>query len=207
MGERRADGERGVGDATGDDDLRAGEQRVGDRLGAEVGVGADHRRQHVVDAGRFAEGRAQQRPLLGGAEVVAFDHRDPRRREAELGGEGGDAACRAARIGGAEVADDADAVREAAREHRPQQLVEQRLVAVLGIDAARQLGQREGALGQALEDQERRPAGGDQRVDHRAGRVGAVAGEAGGAADAKGRGVRVGSGFHRRDSRVARLDP
>jgi hypothetical protein len=128
---------------------------------------------------------AKHRPLLGGADVVAFDHGDPRRREAELGRERGDAACRAARVGGAEVADDADAVLEATRQHRPEQLVEQRLVAALGVAAAGELRQREGALGEAFEDEERRAAGGDQRVDHRARGVGAVAGEAGGAADAK----------------------
>ena len=39
--ERRADGERRIGDAAADHDLRAGLKRGGDRLGAEVGVGAD----------------------------------------------------------------------------------------------------------------------------------------------------------------------
>jgi hypothetical protein len=123
-----------------------------------------------------------------GADVVALDDGDPRARRPELGGERGDAARRATRVRRAEVADDPDAVIEAAPEHRAQQLVEQRLVAVVGVDAARQLGERERALGERLEDQERRAAGCDERIDHRPGGVGAIAGEAGGAADAKGRG-------------------
>jgi hypothetical protein len=188
VGERGTDGKRRVGDAAGDDDVGAGEQRVGDRIGAEVGVRADHRLHDGVDVGAGAERSAKQRSLRSRTEVVAFDDGDPRRLHAELGGEGSDAPRRAARVGGAEVADDADAVIEAARQHRPQQVIEERLVASVGIAPARQLGQRERALGERLEDQERRPAGGDERVDHRARGVGAVAGEAGGAADAKGDG-------------------
>ena len=91
------------------------------------------------------------------------------------------------RVGGAEVADDAHAVLQAQAQHRAQQLVEQRLVAGLGVAAAGQLGQGQRAFGQRLEDQHGRAAAGDQRLHHRQGGIGAVAGKAGGAADAQDR--------------------
>jgi len=47
------------------------------------------------------------------------------------------------------------------------------------------LRQRDGALGQRLEDQHRRAAGVDQRIHHRRGGIGAVSGETRGAADAQ----------------------
>ncbi len=78
--ERRADGQRRVGDAAADDDLGAGEQRVGDRLGAEVGVGADD----VEAVAARAERGAQQRAVRRAAQVVALDDRDARRAQAEF---------------------------------------------------------------------------------------------------------------------------
>ena len=117
-------------------------------------------------------------------------HRDARCAQAQFAGQGADAPRGAGRIGGAEVADDAHAVLQAQAQHRAQQVVEQRLVAALGVAAACQLGQRQGALGQRLENQHRRAAAGDQRIHHRQRRIGAVTGEAGRAADAQGR-VRV----------------
>lgn len=84
-------------------------------------------------------------------------------------------------------------MREAARQHRAQHGVEQRLVARFGIGAAAQLRQGQRALGQRLEDEEAALARGatgepgDEGVHHGAGGVGAVAGKACGAADQQGR--------------------
>jgi hypothetical protein len=83
-------------------------------------------------------------------------------------------------------------------------VLEQRLVAVVRIDPPRQLRQRQGALGQALEDQERGPAGGDQRLDHRAGGVGAVAGEAGARSRCEGAASSARIGLASHDSRPRR---
>ena len=109
---------------------------------------------------------SSSRAVLRSGQIVAVDHRDARAAQAELARERVDAPRRARRIGGAEVADDADAVPQAARQDGPQQSIEQRLVAALGVLAARELRERERALGERLEDQERRPARRDERVDH-----------------------------------------
>jgi hypothetical protein len=124
--------------------------------------------------------------VLRAAQVVAVNDRDARRAGAELLRQLGDAPCGAVGIGRAEVAHDAHAVREAAREHGAQQVVQQRLVARVRLAAARQLGERQRALGQRLEDQHRRAAAGDQRLDHGRRRIGAVAREARRAADVQG---------------------
>ncbi len=61
-------------------------------------------------------------------------------------------------IRGAEVADDRDAMLDAGLEDRPDEPVELRLVAGRGILPASDLGKREGALGQRLEEERRRTA-------------------------------------------------
>ena len=179
MRQRRANRQRWVGDAAADHDLGPGVQRIGDRFGAHIRIGADdakllHRR---------ADGRTKQFALCRATQVVTVNDGDARRAQAELARQLRDAPRCAGRVRRAEVADDAHAARQAARQHREQHLVEQRFVASVGVVAARQLRQCQRALGQRLEDQHGRAARGDHRVDHRAGRVGAVAREASCAAD------------------------
>ena len=82
-------------------------------------------------------------------------------------------------IGRPEVADDADAVPQATRQHGSQHVDEQWLVTAVGVFPPRELRERESALGERLEDQKRRPARRDERLDHADRRICAVAGEAG----------------------------
>jgi hypothetical protein len=181
----RADGERRVGHAAAHDDLRARIECGGNRLGADVGVGAHDAQTLDLCAQHFLE----QRTVFFAREVITLHHRDARRLGAELARHAGDVPRRSARIGCAEVAHDADAVRKATREHGPQHRVEQWLVAGLGVVAAAQLRERQRAFSQRLEDQEGALPGRsigeprDQRIDHRPGRIGAVAGKASRAAD------------------------
>jgi hypothetical protein len=85
------------------------------------------------------------------------------------------------RIGGAEVADDDDAVAQAVGQDRPQLLHQQRLVAGGRVAAAGQLLQRQRALGQVLENQRGRAATLDQRAHHRRRHIGAITGKTGAA--------------------------
>jgi hypothetical protein len=125
----------------------------------------------------------------GPAQVVTPHHRDSRGAQPQLAGDARDVAGRPVGVGRAEVADDADAGGQAAGEHGPHEVVEQRLVTGLGVVAARQLRECQRAFGQRLEDQHRRTTGRGQCIDHRAGGVGAVARETGGTAYAQ-------DGFH-----------
>ena len=70
--------------------------------------------------------------------------------------------CSAARIGGAKVADDRDAVSDAVGQYWTQLGVQQWLVAQRRIGALGQLGKCQRALCQVLEDQRRRMARRDQ---------------------------------------------
>ena len=110
---RRPDRERGIGDAAGDDDLRARPQRIRDRLRALVHVRAHEARSRL--AGRCSR---EERPTALVGEIVALDDADPQAREAELARERVEPPRRGARIGGAEVADDRDAVLDASLEDR-----------------------------------------------------------------------------------------
>jgi hypothetical protein len=166
--------------------LGAAAQRGGNRFSADVGVGADD----VQRIERIAQRLLQQRARGFAAQVVTLDHGDARRAQAQLRCERMDAPCRAGRVGRAEVADDANAVRQAPAQHRREQLHQQWLVAGVRVLPVCQLGQRQRAFGQGLEDQHGRSAGCDQRIHHRPGRVGAVTGEACRAAHAEHTGVR-----------------
>lgn len=111
------------------------------------------------------------------------DDRDPRGAATEFRRDPVDAQRRRARVCGAEIADDAHPVVEAAGKHRRDQFVEQGFIAGFRIGFAGELGERQCALGQCLEDQHGGAGAADQRVDDRCGGIGAVSGEAGGAAD------------------------
>ncbi|MNT08307.1 hypothetical protein D3C72_1430460 [compost metagenome] len=178
----RPHGQGGVGHAAADHDLRAVAQGIGNAARADIGVGADK--------ARFREGRAHDAAQHGAAgvvrEVVPLHHGHAGRFEPKLRRQRADAPRRRARVGRAKVADDGDAVGQAQAEYGRQELVEQRLVAVLGIAAPRQLRQRQRAFGQRLENQRRRATGGNQRAHHGQGGIGAVAGEAGAGADQQG---------------------
>ncbi len=81
------------------------------------------------------------------------------------------------------------------RQHGAQQVVQQRFVAGFGVAAAGELGQRQRALGQGLEDQHRGPAAVHQGLHHGRGGVGAVAGKTGRAAYQQGGVIRHGLSF------------
>ncbi len=84
----------------------------------------------------------------------------------------------------AEIADDPDAVGEARPERLRQHALERRAVAARGFAATIELAKRQRALGQRLEHQEARPGAAGELRDDGGRCVGAVAGEAGAAADA-----------------------
>ena len=171
MGHRRPDRERRVGDAAGHDDLRAGAQRVGDRLRALV-----HVRAHEI-APATGKVLGEERPPAFVREVVAFDDADAQAPQPQLPRERLQAPRRGARVRRAEIADDRDAVLDASREDRTDEAVELRLVAPLGVLPPGDLRECERALGKRLENQRRRAAARDEGLDHRAGGVGAVARE------------------------------
>src|SRR5256885_9463462 len=80
-------------------------------------------------------------------------HGDARHAQAQALRQPLDAARRAFGVGGTEVADDAYAMRQAVGQHGLQQVLQQGFVARVGLLAPRELGQRQRALGQGLEDQ------------------------------------------------------
>src|SRR5262249_60951109 len=84
------------------------------------------------------------------AEVIAFDDRDTRRAQAERSCDFSYTPGRHRRIGGAKIADDLDAGREALLEHRRQQTVERGTVAARRIFPTLQLTKGQGALGESL---------------------------------------------------------
>ena len=176
--QRGAQHQRWVGHTATDHDLGACAQRIGNGLRADVGVGADD----GLGGHGATQRTLQQRAVFGAAQVVALQHGNARAGQAQLGRQRVDAARGTVRVGRAKVADDAHAVRQALRQHGAQQVHQQGFITCIGVSAARELGERQRALGQGLEDEHRRLAAGDERLHHGQGRVGAVAREAGGAA-------------------------
>ncbi|MCY1526571.1 hypothetical protein D9M68_616030 [compost metagenome] len=182
VGKRGAKGERGIRHAARHHDLGARGQRLRDFGRAQVGVGADH----IQSVQRAGQALPQQIALRRAGQRVAVHHRDAGRGQPLLAREFGDAPGGANRVGGPEVADNADAMAQAFAEHRPDQLIQQRLIAACRVVVAGQLRQRQRALGQRFEDQRAAAARG-QRAHHGRGAVAAVSGKTGGAADEQGR--------------------
>ena len=144
--------QRGIGGAACDHDLRAAGQRVADRADPEVGVG---RNDALAQVRHRAAGLLQPVVVLAHLlkHVVAGDRRHLQPVQAELGGDGRSHARRRDRVGCAHVGDDADPVAHAQAQHRPHPRRQQRVEPALGVAALGLLGQRDGALGQAFEDQ------------------------------------------------------
>ena len=115
--------------------------------------------------------------------VVARDDRDAQLRQAEPHRQRRHHARRGRRVGGAEIAEDRDAVRVAVGQHRLQQPLQHRLVAERRVAPPLQLRQRHGALAERLEEHRRGQAAPHQAAHHRDRRVHPVAGEAGAVAD------------------------
>ena len=175
MRDRRTHDERGIGNAPGDDDLCAVAERGRDLLRALVDVGARERARE-----EFRRKVASHDGLARAArQVVAFHHGDARDGKPQLACQAGDGRGRAARVGGAEVAHDGNAVREAIAEDRPQLQREERVESLRRVGAPLELREGERALGEHLEDDRRRAAARDERLHHRRRRVHAVAGKAG----------------------------
>ena len=179
MGHDRTDDQGRVGHPAADHDVGPGLQGRRNRLGADVGVSTDQ----FLCGHALGQGFGQQRAVRGAAQVIAVHHGNPRRARAQGLGQAVDGAGRGLRVGGAEVADDADAVLQAVGQHRAQKLGHQRFEPGLGVAAPGQLGQGQGAFRQGLEDQHRRLTLADQLLHDGAGGIDAVPGEARGAAD------------------------
>ena len=126
---------------------------------------------------------AQERASALVRQIVALDDADPQAVQALLARKRLQASRRGARIGGAEISNDRDAVLDAGLEDRPDEARELRLIAPFGILPARDLRERERALGESLEDQRGRAAARDECVDDRAGGIGTVAREPSAPAD------------------------
>ena len=128
------------------------EQRLRHRLGAEIGIGRQQPVAELLD--RAVEFHDREIAVLAGIEhVVADDGRDLQRRQSERFGDLGGLARGGFRIGRAHIGDDLDALGGADRQHRAHPLLQQRIVAALGIFHPRLLRQRHGALAQAFEHQ------------------------------------------------------
>ena len=167
VGDRRADDERGVGDASGDDDVGALGESRGDAEAAEVGVGGQ---------GALGDGVA--------AQVVALDVGDGR-VEAEAAG---DLAQLVGEPGGVEAAGVADD-RDAALEREPEAVLD------LADEGARVAEARvlhrvlaedqHGELGEVVAGEDVEALAVTGALDHLAHRGQAVAVEAGAVADAE----------------------
>src|SRR6185312_8873623 len=120
---------------------------------------------------------------------------DARRAQSLLARDGLDAQRGSAGIRRAEIADDANVLREATRQHRREKAVERRIVAAVRIATPFELRERQGALCQSLEHQEARTVGPRQRVDQGPRGISAVSGKTGGTTD-------VGFGGHSSQSSI-----
>ena len=144
----RGDEQRRVGHAPGDDHFGTAREGGQHFLGAEVGVGRDE--GSVLRERRAARLDGAHRRLEQRERIVTTEHRDFN-SQAELAGQGNDAASGAERIGGAHVGHDAEVVAQRERQQRAHARVEQRIEAAGGIGELAQLRERDGALGEAFE--------------------------------------------------------
>ena len=178
MRERREEHRR-IGEPAADDHVGVGLERRHDRVGAEIGVHADHRHADVGErAGLVHEG------LIGRHErgdVVAFDAGDLQALEPELARDRERALGRGARIGRAHIGDHRGAGLAAGGQQRAHAPLQQRIVAARGIGHAVAVGEGDRALAQAFQHDGVELAALDQ-ID---GGVEPVGGEARAGADAE----------------------
>ena len=150
--DHRRQKQRRIGRAAGDDDIGACCQRLRHRLGAEIGIGRQQAVAELLDGA--VEFHDRQIAVLAGIEhVVADDGGDLQRRQPERFRDLGGLARGGFRIGRAHIGDDLDALGGAKRQHRAHPLLEQRIVAAVGVLHARLLRQRHRALAEAFEHQ------------------------------------------------------
>ena len=143
MGDRRAQRQGRVGDASGDHHLRTLLQCVGDLEGALVHIGADE----LAARARGGKEGPQERLAFWTGEVIAFDDRDARPRQALFPGDAQDVPCRSARIGAAEIADDRNPVPQAVAQDGTDLLIEKRVVAGLRVGPLGELREGQRTLG------------------------------------------------------------
>jgi hypothetical protein len=93
--------------------------------------------------------------------IVPFDHRHTHFPRPHFFRYLPDAASRAARVGGPEIAHHRDAAFQAAPKDRPQHRLQERCVAAVRVVSAFELRQGKGPLGEHLEDQHARTASRD----------------------------------------------
>ena len=149
------DEQRWVGDASGDDDVRAGFERQEDLVGAEVCVGADVRTSHLADGHAFPQRACPAPQRL--RHVVAEQGCDDESVQAELSCDLDGALGRRHRVRDAHVGDHPGAGREGERQDCPHAPFEQRVVAARRIRAHVAVPEREGAFADALEHQRVEP--------------------------------------------------
>ena len=110
--QHRREKQRRIGHAPGQNNRRAGVERLTDDVGAEISVGGDHLRQDRFQRLAVFDEFETALMLDDARDIVAEHDRDRHVAEAEIGSLLARRARAAERIGGAHVADDADALLE-----------------------------------------------------------------------------------------------
>ena len=141
-----------VANAPGDHHLGACRQCLGDAADAQVGVGREHGGTQVSDLAATFHQRvvAVAHPVQ---HIVADYGRDLQAGQTELAGNRCSATRGGQRVGRAHVGDDAYAATHASGQHGAHARFQQRVEAGFGVFLPGLLRQRNGALGQAFEDQ------------------------------------------------------
>ena len=144
--------QRRIGYAASNDDIRSAAQRRQQGVGAEIGVGRD---QIPVQATYRLIGLHQRHVVVAHPlqDVVPLDHGDLQSRQSEFSRHVEHRMSGCQRVGGPHVGDDGDTLCMAGRQYGAHALLEQRVVTQLRVGAAAQLGQGDGAFGQAFEYQ------------------------------------------------------
>jgi hypothetical protein len=143
------DEQRWIRDPPGDDDVRTACERGQQRFRAEIRVGGHDRR---VGRERNAALQRARGKIERIEHVVAGDRRDLD-GNAQAARDVDDRVGRRQRIGRAEIADERDAASLDDGQKRLDALGQASIVAACRITPAAQLRERDGALGQALEDE------------------------------------------------------
>ena len=146
---QRCHEQRRIGDATREDDVGATRKRGQHGFRAKVCIGRHDGTERRQRGARLHRGRRQ----IERVEYVVAGDRGDLDGQLQSSRDVDDGIRRRERVCGAEVAHELDAIAHERREQRFDALVQSRVVAGGRIAPAAQLGQRDRALGKALEDQ------------------------------------------------------
>jgi hypothetical protein len=148
VAERRQE-QAGVGDPSRDHHVGPGVERRQERIGAEIGIGADQWPADLAD--RQAGVRQRRVGADQGAYVVALERGDLQAVQAEVARHLRGPGRGTARIGDPHVGDQPGAVRDAERQDGAQAPLEERIVAGIRVRHAIAMAERKRALADAFE--------------------------------------------------------